>query len=672
MKESIKLNVPKGIRYISQWNEFKLKQFPHILDKKMPGCGFTEWCITNSDNVILCSPRKILLENKHEQHEGEVFLIKNTQYDKGLNIDKDLTDNISKTTDEEAERIKNPVKPVITKEFFEGLRHDLLDYVHTRQAEGRPIKILVTYDSFRIVKSILEFENMFLYFQVIIDEFQSIFTDSRFKSSTEMNFVSQLQNVQRVCYVSATPMMREYLDLLDDFKDLPFYELDWAALDNTRLIKPNLKVRVVSSIVTKAREIIQTYLDGNFALSYRPDRNIVSNEAVIYVNSVINIIKIIKKCGLKSEQCNILCSNTPENLKRIQKKLGKKFEIGKVPLKGKPHKMFTFCTRTVYLGADFYSTCARSFILSDANVQTLAVDISLDLPQILGRQRLNENPWRNEAEFYYKTITDRNKKKIDQAGFEAEIKKKLISTEKLLSAYSTALDDAKDELSGLYEREAARENYKLNYIAVNRSDKSKTPVQNKLVIIAEKRAFDIQNIDYQDRFAVFSSMDDSLGLGSEVSDELSKFYEDYNRDLGESRDITRRLKYICEYGLSSGAYDRMLTLVDEKTRSYLSLGFDRLRANGYRVTDLNRELSDIKISSGDNLINEVYKEFPLGKYNKAYLKDKLQKVYNDIGLNRKAKATDLEEWFELRIVKIKDDIGKWTKGFELIAQKKIK
>jgi hypothetical protein len=60
----------------------------------------------------------------------------------------------------------------------------------------------------------------------------------------------------------------------------------------------------------------------------------------------------------------------------------------------------------------------------------------------------------------------------------------------------------------------------------------------------------------------------------------------------------------------------------------------------------------------------------LGKYNKAYLKDKLQKVYNDIGLNRKAKATDLEKWFELRIVKIKDDIGKWTKGFELIAQKK--
>lgn len=50
--------------------------------------------------------------------------------------------------------------------------------------------------------------------------------------------------------------------------------------------------------------------------------------------------------------------------------------------------MFTFCTRTVYLGADFYSLCARSFIFSDSNIDSLAVDISEDLPQILGRQRL--------------------------------------------------------------------------------------------------------------------------------------------------------------------------------------------------------------------------------------------------------------------------------------------
>ena len=42
--------------------------------------------------------------------------------------------------------------------------------------------------------------------------------------------------------------------------------------------------------------------------------------------------------------------------------------------------------------------------LSDANIESLAVDISLDLPQIMGRQRLDENPWKNHAEFYFKNL----------------------------------------------------------------------------------------------------------------------------------------------------------------------------------------------------------------------------------------------------------------------------
>ena len=65
--------VPKGIRYISEWEDFKLNNFPHILDKKIPGCGFTEYCITNNQNIILATKRKILLENKEAQHPNEVL-----------------------------------------------------------------------------------------------------------------------------------------------------------------------------------------------------------------------------------------------------------------------------------------------------------------------------------------------------------------------------------------------------------------------------------------------------------------------------------------------------------------------------------------------------------------------------------------------------------------------
>ena len=69
MKKEI-LEVPHGIRYISEWctmeGGYKLEnyQFPHMVNKQITGCGFTEYCLTNSLDTIICSPRKILLENK--------------------------------------------------------------------------------------------------------------------------------------------------------------------------------------------------------------------------------------------------------------------------------------------------------------------------------------------------------------------------------------------------------------------------------------------------------------------------------------------------------------------------------------------------------------------------------------------------------------------------------
>ena len=84
------IEVPENIRYISEWKEFSLPDHPCIVNKKITGCGFTEFCITNSDNVILCSPRKILLENKEEQHQDSVLYVRNL-LESDLMVDKDLT-----------------------------------------------------------------------------------------------------------------------------------------------------------------------------------------------------------------------------------------------------------------------------------------------------------------------------------------------------------------------------------------------------------------------------------------------------------------------------------------------------------------------------------------------------------------------------------------------------
>ncbi|MBR2247537.1 MAG: hypothetical protein IJ880_10985 [Bacilli bacterium] len=87
-----KIPVPPGIRYIGKWDGFydRFPRFPHIMDKQIPGCGFTEWCLTNKDNVILCSPRNMLILNKWEQHINEVFRVHNDSRDIDPAIDKEI------------------------------------------------------------------------------------------------------------------------------------------------------------------------------------------------------------------------------------------------------------------------------------------------------------------------------------------------------------------------------------------------------------------------------------------------------------------------------------------------------------------------------------------------------------------------------------------------------
>ena len=283
-----KIVVPRGIRYISEWSEFNFNRFPGkcIINKQLPGCGFTEYCIGGPENVILCSPRKMLLENKKEQHENEVYLVVN-EMEKETEVDKDLTKeprNVKLEDEETGDKKEN-------SEIYERIYNEISDYTYKRYLEDKPAKILVTYDSYRIVKDILEKLGIFGKFVTVVDEFQSILHDSRFKSNTELNFLLHLQQSPTAYFVSATPMMEKYLDMLDEFKDLPYFDLDWEAADSSRITRPSLKVLTMKSVGTKAEEIIQKYLTGDFEeITVMRDgipTKVVSDEAVFYVNSCL-------------------------------------------------------------------------------------------------------------------------------------------------------------------------------------------------------------------------------------------------------------------------------------------------------------------------------------------------------------------------------------------------
>ena len=683
---AIVVEVPKGYRYISEIPDFKINDFPHILNKQIPGCGFTEYCIDpakNSEDIILCSPRKILLKNKYDQHVGDVFLVEN-KYEVEPRTDKDLTKIEKEKGGSIFAEEKIPTKEEIEQAekekigFFNGLREDLKKYIIGCRFLKKPVKILVTYDSFRIVKDIIKSVDELDNFRVIVDEFQSIFTDSRFKPDTEMVFVKNLQEVKKLCYVSATPMMKKYLSQLDEFKDLPYYELDWEALDPDRVRKPKLTLKSMRFMYTVVGPIIQKYLDGKFDYRFVKGANegevvkVESKEVVFYVNSVSNITNLIKRAKLKPDQVNILVANTPDNTKKIHKRLGKKFNIGRVPLRDEPRKMFTFCTRTVYLGADFYSDNAKTVVLSDANIETLAVDISLDLPQILGRQRLIENPWKDEATVYFRYLLD--KSKVNKKSFDERIDWKLKKTGNLLTIFDETRNVLKGDLSETYQKITKAFNYRDDYVAVNVEEDPETggpkliPVINNLVLVSERRAFDMQQTEYADRFTVFNEVG-KVSTIEAMSDKVSEFFEEY--ELRDSRQ--RKLKFLCE---SFEKFDKsewryiLDNLTEIHFQEYIEvLGLEECKAQAYNTSLLNKKL-DV-LSFDKTKLNElILNEFKVGStYPKSYIKIKLAELYNAVGYRATAKASDLENLFTIKPKKAKNEVGEWVNGFYIIIKK---
>ena len=674
-----KITVPKGIKFISEWNDFlnNLTNIPCILHKKVTGCGFTEWAIRNNYNVILCSPRKILLENKESQHLGEVFHFRN-EFDTELKYDKNIQlEDERKTSEEIAKETleKSTIDLKLTNRAIE-LQKSLGVYYSDCIVNSRPCKILVTYDSFKYVGEVLNSLGVLNNFMIIVDEFQSIFIDAKFKPTVELQFLKYVSKLSKVMFVSASPTLDEDLEQLDEFKDLPYYELDWITEDPTRLCPPAISVTRLykDSIQTKVTEIISKLRYGNFdeAIIKDPAGNsmkIQSKEAVFFVNSVKNICDIIKKAELKPSECNILCANTTDNTENVRRafklRSNEPLQIGVVPRLGEPHKMFTFCTRTAYIGADFYSTNAKTYIFSDANIDCLAVDITIDLPQIMGRQRLDINPWKNCASLFIR-MPKKSQEQLTEENFNKLLDSKKQSTSNLISAFNSAPNDnVRKDLIDLLERDIRSNNYKYSYVAIDYDNNNfPVPVVNKLVMLAEIRAFQIQTIDYRDRFSVLSSIATRNSI-SGFTERTVKFLQQF--DLLSS--FIDKMKLLVETEFNSDEeFAHVLNQISPEFSSFINiLGKDRIRAVGYRK-DCCLNLLNLYMSKNE-LTDLIYSTFNVGdKLKTGNFKENLQDIYNRLELNKTAKASDLNQFFDLKACKVKVD-NKWENGFEIINKK---
>ncbi len=663
MKQECILQVPEYVRYISDWEEIinLLPKGHYIMDKVVTGCGFTEYFLNNDIPTILCSPRKALLGNKHEQHLKKsledyrilpTYLFRN-DIDKDITIDFNLTEKLS----EEVTKINNE------KEYILGLRRNLENYIINSSCP----KVLVTYDSLRhVLESINEINPTLINnFQVVVDEFQSIFMDSRFKASTELEFVTLLQSVPNVCYLSATPMMKEYLEQMDEFKDLPYYQLNWP---ENKITTATIYEKNVKSIIQPCLDIINNYLNSDFPKKECNGKIIESKEVVFYVNSVKDICSIIKKAGLKEDQVNIICAHDSKNLKKL-KTIGIK-SYGTIPLEGQPHKMFTFCTRTVYLGADFYSTNASTVICSDCNIESMSLDISLDLPQIMGRQRLEENVFRNEAIIFYK-ISGKNISKEERDAYE---KRKLNETAAAIETFNNINPSETLQIQKYiktYNNNIKTLKYTEDYVSISTINGKISIVLNKLVLLSERRAWKIKNSDYQNKVSVIKELESHYNISEYNGDKLliEQFISNFEIDKNFERRIKLLSEFLDKYSNYVSTLEADPRIPRDYTLYYKIIGSTKIKSLGYKESNI-RDYID-QLVKKDSISGLIMYTFLIGnRYTKKYIKEKLQEIYDQIGIRKVAKASDLEDYFVLNKIKISNKTtGSRDAGFEIVQIK---
>lgn len=603
MMEIQKIVIPKGTRYLSQVKNLAFPEYPIILDKKICDCGCTYYFLSDNfkESVILCSPRRNLIQTKVDNTDLNIFW-----YDTQI----------------------------------KSIENDLCLYFVKCKTENIFPKICTTYDTFpKLISKIGKSDD----FRIIIDECQLILQDSGFKSIIEMDFMNSLKGLKKSIYLSATPPKPEYCNKIECLKDLPKIELVWNKDDISNYSVQSIKLKSKETFQTIVKQYQSQYNELGYFNKMEIDGNeYLSKELVIYVSNISLIRKIISSCNLSNTEVYIIASED-NNKKDISKLKNDGYLIGKPQKRGENHYKYTFCTRTAFVGADFYSTNASSIIFSNTKIDSMITDILLDVPQIIGRERLKENMFRYSIKLYIKDESFDN-------DFELERKRKLKETQSYLNLWEKLDDYQKQQI----RRDLSREDSYTDFL------KDGTITINDLKITAEDYANEIRN---QDTFKVeLVNIVYKPENDKKVNEVISQFnsmwtFESKMKLIDETLQKPE-LKELFLY---------QLNVFPEKYRRFWKvLGSDRLKANGYNYTDISNEYNEV--IQTQIIKNMIYKDFGLGWYSSKMIKDWFIDCYCNLNIKLKPSATDIEKYFdsEQKILKIN---GSVSRGFLLKGYK---
>lgn len=626
--------VPQECQYLSDWIGFDNELPPGhiILNKSICGCGCTDHFLTNDQPVILLSPRCNLITSKlkNGRTAGKVYY-----FDRSCGCD--LSESIA---DMENYLCRCGASPFGTQPLVP--------------------KIMVTYDSLVHVVDALLKRGLLDQFVIVVDEFTCIFTDVRMKGSTEINLLHRLNTLQnRIVYISATPLNEVYLDLMGEFKDMPYVTLQW---DPDRVESVQVFYSKMRSTTSEVSKIIEDYrVNGFFKSKIIDGQQYNSTEAVFFLNSVTDIVSIINKNNLMPSETLVICANEPKNRTALRKV---HHAIGVVPNEVEyksQNKPFTFVTKCAFEGTDFYSDCSTTYVFADSNRDNLCLDISIDLPQIAGRCRSRNNPFRNEIYYFYKDTNlenSMNERQMIQY-YDAKRNATIARVQQLQQITDPGI------LNKLKTAQVI-DKYTKDYLDVEDYGSTPCAVCNDLAFIADLRAVEIKMMQYRGSYQMLRCMRNNGYNATHQYSQAEQLYKQFCQEFFVDANFQRRMKLYID---TVQCYPELLPIIEEASvipiefkQYYRGLGAERIRRSGYVESILRKHLEDASKFSSVNITLEKDRV-----YSNAEIKSMIQAEYNRLGMNATAKATDITKYVPDAVpARFRDENGKKQNGYKLL------
>jgi hypothetical protein len=584
-----------------------MKDLPEnvMLNKVTTGCGMTSVVLENNVKYVLAVPFVSLIKNKEKWCQ-----------DRGIDL---------------------------CSVYYEGANDEFV-----KNFKGK--KIMVTYDSLERVTKCLEERGDIKSWKICIDEAHKMVDSAAFRPNAINSVLNNYKKYKSYVFGTATPIVDKYQ--LPSLRHIPKVRIQWGNLDRVNVNYCHYDQRINDVAAVLALGFVNGESEGN---------------AHIFLNSVKSISDIIRKMMkggfVNHNQIRIVCADNFRNQKLIETKTSKDYYISPV---GSEVKKINFYTSTAFEGCDIYDKDGKNFIITDGNKDSTKIDIVTVLPQIIGRVR--DSRFNDTVDLLYtknKYICD-----LSEEDFEKQV--------------LTNISIAKNDVKLYHELDSDSSNIPE---ALLKFDSPYFIVDGEQLLVNENAWYNemnnfstINNTYYVSKNGANSNINNGVKLYNDVEYEYNGIERIEIKGLKKFKlgkvpsfkDLCLDIISILENEVSIERSGRIVEIKKNHPviyEAYKALGADKMKALKYRKNYFEKALLIAsEESSNDYKIVKTLNLRVGNWYSMFSLKTKLKRIYKSIGMNRGAKATDLNKWFNLKPANKRIE-NKLMSGYVVLGEK---